>query len=147
MATVVTGAAGDDVHVIGIRLVEMGLRRAGHNVVSLGALVNTSEFIDAARESNADALFASSLNGHAQFSLAGLKDGLVEAGLGHVLLFAGGQLMIGRPPWDEVLALFVDRLGFDRIYDPDTSIDAVIADLEHDLAKRAAGNRTVKDVP
>ena len=137
MATVETGAAGDDVHVIGIRLIEMGLRRAGHQVVSLGALVSTTDFIDAARESAADAVFASSLNGHAQFTLAGLRAGLVEAGLGHLLLFAGGQLTIGRPPWDDVLALFVDQLGFDRIYDSDVSIDTVIADLERDLQERA----------
>lgn len=136
MATVVTGAAGDDVHVIGIRLVEMGLRHAGHEVVSLGALVGPNEFVDAARESDADAIFASSLNGHAQFSLAGLRDALREAGLAHVLLYAGGQLTIGRPPWDEVHALFVDRLGFDRIYDSTVDIDQVLADFERDLAAR-----------
>ncbi|MFF5987087.1 methylaspartate mutase subunit S [Prauserella flavalba] len=136
MGTVVTGAAGDDVHVIGIRLVEMGLRHAGHDVVSLGALVAPAEFVDAARESKADAVFASSLNGHAQFSLAGLRDALVEAGMGHVLLYGGGQLTIGRPPWEEVVALFVDRLGFDRIYDSDVPIEQVLSDLEQDLALR-----------
>jgi methylaspartate mutase sigma subunit len=138
MATIVTGTASDDVHVIGIRLVEMALRRVGHQVVSLGALVPTSDFVEAVVESNADAVFVSSLNGHAQLTLTTLRDALTEAGRRHVLLYGGGQLVIGRPPWEDVCGLFVDRLGFDRVYPSDVSLDRVLEDLESDLADRPA---------
>ena len=36
--TIVTGVIGDDVHVIGIRLMEYALRQNGFTVVSLGPL-------------------------------------------------------------------------------------------------------------
>lgn len=138
MATVVTGTAADDVHVIGIRLVEMALRRAGHRVVSLGTLVQVHEFVDAMIEADADALFVSSLNGHATFTVKGLRDALVEAGRGSVFIYAGGQLTIGRPPWPEVVETF-RNLGVDRVYDDTTSLDQVVADLEADVAARDAG--------
>ena len=59
--TVVTGVIGDDVHVIGIRLMEYALRENGFTVVSLGPLAQQKEFIETAIETAADALFISSL--------------------------------------------------------------------------------------
>lgn len=139
MATVVTGTAGDDVHVIGIRLVEMALRRGGYEVVALGALVDTAQFVEVAIESAADAIFVSSLNGHAELTLRPLREQLVEAGIGDTLVYAGGQLTIGRPPWAEVERLFVGKLGLDRVYPPQCTLDDVVADLDRDLRHRATG--------
>lgn len=131
-----TGVIGDDVHVIGVRIMEYALRKSGFNVVSLGPLAQKKEFIDAAIETAADALFISSLNGHAELHLPGLRGACVEAGIGDILIYAGGQLTIGRPNWDEVRKRFVDEIGLTRVYPPDTGPDTPIGDLEADLAAR-----------
>jgi methylaspartate mutase sigma subunit len=134
--TVVTGTIGDDVHVIGIRLIEYALRQNGFTVVSLGPLAQQREFIEAAIESAADALFISSLNGHAELHLPGLREACIEAGIGDILIYAGGQLTIRRPEWEQVRKRFVDELRLDRIYPPTVDPDTPIRDLEADIAKR-----------
>jgi methylaspartate mutase sigma subunit len=63
--TVVTGVIGEDVHVVGIRILEYALGEAGFKVVALGSQVSQKEFIDAAVETDADAILISSLSGHA----------------------------------------------------------------------------------
>lgn len=136
--TVVTGVIGDDVHVIGIRLMEYALRQSGFEVVSLGPLAPQQEFINAAIETNADALFISSLNGHAEMHLPGVRGACVEAGIGDILIYAGGQLTIRRPDWEEVRRHFVDELKLDRVYLPSVSPDVAIRDLEADIAARRA---------
>ncbi len=75
--TVVTGVIGDDVHVIGLRLMEYALLQSGFKVVSLGPLASQREFIDAAIETAADALFVSSLNGHGEMHMPGLRGACV----------------------------------------------------------------------
>ena len=134
--TIVTGVIGDDVHVIGIRLMEYALRQNGFTVVSLGPLAQKKEFIDAAIETAADALFISSLNGHAELHIPGLRDACVEAGIGDILIYAGGQLTIRRPDWEQVQKRFVEELKLDRVYPPDVSPDTPIHDLEADISAR-----------
>lgn len=136
--TIVTGTIGDDVHVIGIRLMEYALRQNGFTVVSLGPLAQQKEFIETAIETAADALFISSLNGHAELHLPGLRGACVEAGIGDILIYAGGQLTIRRPEWEKVRRRFVDELGLDRIYPPSVDPDTPIRDLAADIAKRRA---------
>jgi methylaspartate mutase sigma subunit len=136
--TVVTGVIGDDVHVIGIRLMEYALRQSGFTVVSLGPLAAPKEFVDAAIETAADALFISSLNGHAELYLPGLRGACVEAGIGDILIYAGGQLTIRRPEWAEVEQRFVNEYGLSRVYPSDVSPDTPIADLDRDIAARRA---------
>lgn len=136
--TIVTGTIGDDVHVIGIRLMEYALRQNGFTVVSLGPLAQQKEFIETAIETAADALFISSLNGHAELHLPGLRGACVEAGIGDILIYAGGQLTIRRPDWEEVRKRFIDELGLDRIYPPSVDPGTPIRDLEADIAKRRA---------
>ncbi len=136
--TVITGVIGDDVHVIGIRLMEYALRQSGFTVVSLGPLAAPKEFIDAAIETAADAMFISSLNGHAELYLPGMRGACIEAGIGDILIYAGGQLTIRRPDWAEVERHFVNELGLSRVYSSGTSPDVPIHDLEQDLASRKA---------
>ena len=142
--TVVTGAIGDDVHVIGIRLMEYALRQNGFNVVSLGPLASQKEFIDAAVETAADALFVSSLNGHAEMYLPGLRGACVEAGIGDILIYAGGQLTIRRPDWEETKAHFEKELGLSRVYPPTTMPDEPINDLAADIARLRAARSAKK---
>jgi methylaspartate mutase sigma subunit len=143
--TVVTGVIGDDVHVIGIRLMEYALRQSGFTVVSLGPLAQPKEFIDAAIETAADAFFISSLNGHAELYLPGLRGACVEAGIGDILIYAGGQLTIRRPDWAEVERRFVNEIGLSRVYPSDVSPDVPIADLERDIKARQAGKPARKE--
>jgi methylaspartate mutase sigma subunit len=138
--TVVTGVIGDDVHVIGIRLIEYALRQSGFTAISLGPLASQKEFIEAAIETGADALFVSSLNGHAELHLPGLRGACVEAGIGNILIYAGGQLTIRRPDWEQVRKRFVDEMGLDRVYPPDVSPDVAIGDLESDIAARRSSS-------
>lgn len=133
MATVVTGTVGTDVHSMGLRVVEYALRKAGHKVVSLAVQVPLMEFIDAAREAKADAIWISSLAGHAEYECAELRDMCREAGLSKILLYIGGNLSLGSIPWEECKAKF-EKLGFDRAYPPGTTPPVALADFANDLA-------------
>lgn len=131
--TVITGTVGMDAHVIGTKIVSRALREAGYNVVELGMQVTPEEFINVAQETNADAILMSSLYGMAEIDLKGFNEKRKEAGLGDVLLYIGGNLVIGRYDPREVEPRFKE-LGFDRVYPPETDIVAVIeSDLKEDL--------------
>ncbi|MDQ1352993.1 MAG: methylaspartate mutase sigma subunit [Acidobacteriota bacterium] len=128
----VTGVIGEDVHVTGIRILEHALRKAGFIVHSLGIHNSQEDFINAAIETNADAIMISSLAGHAQLLVEGFRDKCIEAGLEDILLYIGGQLVIHAEDWDNIEKSFKD-LGFDRVYKPFVLPEPVIADLENDL--------------
>lgn len=140
--TIVTGVIGDDIHVVGLRILEYALRGGGFNVVSLGPLASQKEFIDAAIETAADALFVSSLNGHGETSLMGLREACVEAGIGDIVIYGGGQLTIRQPEWGSVWHRFVDELGLTRVFPPETDPEVAMAALREDLglAARAASD-------
>jgi methylaspartate mutase sigma subunit len=132
---VVTGVIGADVHVVGNRLLEAELERAGFKVVNLGVLVSQEEFINAEIESNADALFISSLYGHAELDCQGLREKCIEAGLEDILIYVGGNVALGKQEWSEVEKRFLD-MGIDRVFPPRTSPKTGIGLLERDLAER-----------
>lgn len=132
---VVTGVIGEDVHNIGISILEHALTQTGFKVVSLGIHTTQEEFVDAAIETKANALFISSLSGHAGMMCSGLRDKCIEAGLKDIILYLGGKLVIGEPPWQETETVFKD-LGFDRVYPPGVMPKPVLADLEADLASK-----------
>lgn len=134
--TVVTGVIAEDVHITGIRILEHALANAGYNVVSLGIHTSQEEFVNAAIETKADAIFVSSLAGHARATASGLKDKCVEAGLKNVRLYIGGMLAVDEPKWEDTEKLFKE-MGFDKVYPPSTLPGKVIADLEVDLGLAA----------
>ena len=133
--TVITGTVGQDAHSIGSRLLSRVLKDSGFNVVELGGLTSPEEFIAAAKETDAAAILMSSLYGMAEIDLAGFKDACVEAGLGDLLLYLGGYLMVGRHDWSEAESRF-KALGFDRVYPPEVDLDAAMKDLKADLKAR-----------
>ena len=130
--TLVTGVIGEDIHNIGISILEYALRKAGFRIVSLGVQCSQEDFIHAAIETKADAILVSTLSGHAAITCSGLRDKCVEAGLKDILLYLGGKLVIGEPPWKETEKMFKD-MGVNRIYPPGTLPEPVIADLKTDL--------------
>ncbi|MFC1534355.1 methylaspartate mutase subunit S [Thermodesulfobacteriota bacterium] len=132
--TLITGVIGEDVHIIGIRIVEYALRNAGFKIVSLGAQVSHEEFIESAIETDADVILVSSLSGHANILAPGLREKCIEAGLKDIILYLGGQLVIGESTWEEAERMFKE-MGFDRVYPPDVKIEQVIKDLDEDCKR------------
>jgi len=130
--TLVTGVIGEDVHIVGIKIIEHALRNVGYNIVSLGAQVPQQEFVDAARETAAAAILVSSLAGHANVVGKGLRDKCLEAGLENIRLYIGGQLIIGEQPWSETEKMFKE-MGFDRVYPKDSDVNQIIKDIDSDL--------------
>lgn len=128
----VTGVIGEDVHVTGIRILEHALRNAGFKVHSLGIHNTQEDFINAAIETNADAIMISSLAGHAKLLVEGFRDKCIETGLENILLYIGGQLVIHAEEWQEIEKTFKD-MGFDRVYRPFVLPEPIIADLQKDL--------------
>lgn len=131
--SVVTGVIGEDVHIVGIRIIEYALNDAGFKVSSLGAQVSQEEFINAALETNADAVLISSFSGHAEALVRSFRDKCVEAGLGDIILYIGGSLLISEERWEQVEKKF-KTLGFDRVYPPGASPGKAIEDLETDIS-------------
>lgn len=134
--TFVTGVAGDDIHVMGIRLVEHALKAAGARVVPLGVMTPLQEFVDAAVETAADAVVLSSSNGHAAIACDGIREAFLEAGVGDVLLYIGGNLKLGREVTQEEVERQFKILGFDRVFEPNADLDAAVEVLAHDLERR-----------
>ena len=134
--TLVLGVIGADVHVIGASILAYALRGAGFNVVNLGIMVSQEEFVAAAIEVGADAILVSSLYGHGEIDTQGFRDRCTEAGLGDILLYLGGNLVVGKRDFKEVEQKFLE-IGFDRVFPPGTMPDDVIARLTADLQRRA----------
>ena len=132
IGTLVTGVIGEDVHVTGIRILEHALRNAGFKINSLGIHNTQEDFINAAVETNADAIMISSLAGHAKLLVEGLREKCIEAGLENIRLYLGGQLVIHAEEWEKTEKTFKD-MGFDRVYQPFVLPEPVIADLKKDL--------------
>jgi methylaspartate mutase sigma subunit len=133
--TVVLGVIGSDCHSVGNRILDGFFTERGWRVVNLGVMVSQDEFIDAAIETGADAILVSSLYGHGEIDCAGFRDRCVERGLEDIVLYVGGNLVVGIFPRDTVTAKFT-AMGFDRVFMP--SDDLVEADriLEGDVAAR-----------
>jgi methylaspartate mutase sigma subunit len=135
MHTLVTGVIGADTHIVGNRILSMALEDAGYRVVSLGALTPAADFVRAAVETAADAILVSSLYGQGELDCRGFRDLCIEAGLDDILLYVGGNLVVGKQPWDDVERRFL-AMGFDRVFPPGTHVDAALAALAEDFARR-----------
>ena len=135
MKTLVTGVIGSDTHIVGNRILSRALEKAGYKVVALGALTPAADFIRAAVETNADAIMVSSLYGQGELDCRGFRDLCVEAGLEDILVYVGGNLVVGKQTWAEVEQRFV-AMGFDRAFPPGTRTDDVIRILAEDFAER-----------
>lgn len=144
--TLVTGVIGADTHIVGNRILSMALEKAGYKVVTLGALTPAADFIKAAIETAADGIMVSSLYGQGEIDCRGFRDLCDEAGLDNILLYLGGNLVVGKTPWPEVEARFL-AMGFDRAFPPGTRVDGVLKTLSADFAARDRGERFDASVP
>jgi methylaspartate mutase sigma subunit len=129
---VVIGVIGDDIHIVGNRIMQLALEESGCKVFNLRTRNRPENFCEAALEVNANAIFVSSLNGEGEYWCTDFRSRLQKHGLGHVLLYVGGNVVVGNRPGDEVVALF-KSYGFDRVYHQRPDIAAAIGDLFKDL--------------
>lgn len=129
---VVLGVIGSDCHAVGNKILDYSLTDAGFEVVNIGVLSPQEDFINAAIETKADAIFVSSLYGHGEIDCRGMREKCEEAGLKDILLYVGGNIVVGKQDWNEVHKRFID-MGFNRVYPPGTPTEAGINDLISDL--------------
>ena len=80
--SVVIGTIGADAHMIGGWVLEKAFQKAGFRVAFLGAVVPQQDFINAAIETDADAILVSSMYGMGILDCEGLREKCIEAGLG-----------------------------------------------------------------
>jgi methylaspartate mutase sigma subunit len=133
--TVVLGVIGSDCHAVGNKIIEHALTHAGIKVVNLGVMVSQDEFIDAAIETGAQAILVSSIYGHGEIDCDGLRGRCIERGLDPVLLYVGGNLVIGKRDFSEVEVLFRE-MGYDRVFPPTIELPKVVEFLKQDVAKK-----------
>lgn len=132
--TIVLGVIGSDCHAVGNKILDYSLSDAGFNVVNIGVLSPQEDFINAAIETNAEAILVSSLYGHGEIDCRGMREKCDEAGLKDILLYVGGNIVVGKQDWKDVELRFKE-MGFDRVYPPGTSVETSIHDLKEDLYK------------
>ncbi len=128
----VLGVVGADVHAVGNKILAYAYTNAGYEVINLGVMVSQQEFIDAAIESDADAIVVSSLYGHGEIDCRGLREKCDEAGLEGIKLYVGGNIVVGKEDFDAVEKRFIE-MGFDRVYPPGTSPELSIEHINEDF--------------
>jgi methylaspartate mutase sigma subunit len=134
---VVIGVIGDDIHVVGNRIMHLALEESGYQVFNLRTRNRPEHFCQAALEVDAHAVFVSSLNGEGEYWCADFRKQFRDAGIGRILLYVGGNPVVGNRQPQDVEALF-KAYGFDRVYHQGTDIGVAIADLGEDLRNGAA---------
>lgn len=130
--TIVIGVIGADVHAVGNRIIEYTLENEGYKVVNIGVLSSQEDFINAAIESNAEMILVSSLYGHGEIDVRGFRDKCEEAGIGDILLYVGGNIVVGKQDFNDVEKRFL-AMGFNRAFPPGTPIDNVLPFIKDDL--------------
>lgn len=135
MESIVLGVIGADCHSVGNKVLDAFFTEAGFRVVNLGVMVSQEEFIDAAIEADAGAILVSSLYGHGEIDCEGLRAKCLERGLDDILLYVGGNLVVGKTPFEAVERKFI-AMGFDRVFRPTVDLREAAGLLREDLAKR-----------
>lgn len=138
---IVIGVIGDDIHIVGNRIMQLALEESGCQVFNLRTRNRPEHFCQAALEVNAHAVFVSSLNGEGEYWCADFRQRLQAMGLGQVLLYVGGNVVVGNRPEAEVVALF-KGYGFDRVYHQRPDIGAAIVDFFEDLENGASQRKS-----
>lgn len=131
---IVLGVIGSDSHAVGNTILNHTLTNAGFEVTNIGVLSSQEEFINAAVETDSEAILVSSLYGQGEMDVQGFKEKCNEAGLEDVKLYIGGNIVVGKQDWPEVEKRFLD-MGFDRVYPPGTPVETTIEDLNEDLGE------------
>jgi len=133
--TIILGVIGADCHAVGNKILDIFFSKEGFNIVNLGVMVMQDEFIDAAIETKAKAILVSSLYGHGEIDCAGLRERCIERGLRSIILYCGGNLVVGKKDLKETERLFLE-MGYDRIFDSQVDLNEVSVLLKKDIGER-----------
>lgn len=132
---IVLGVIGADCHAVGNRILTSVLTQGGIEVVNLGVMVSQDEFIDAALAEGAGAILVSSIYGHGELDCQNLRARCEERGLNGIVLYVGGNLVIGKQEFSAVETRFRE-MGFDRVFPPSVDLAEVITLLKADIDLR-----------
>ena len=133
--SVVIGTIGSDAHMIGGWVLSEAYKEAGFKVTFLGAVVPQEEFVQAAVETDADAILVSSSYGMGSIDCEGLRDRCIEAGLDDIILYAGGTVAAPlelENNWPEIERRFA-AMGFNRVFKNTCSAKQCLEYLKEDL--------------
>lgn len=136
----VLGVIGYDCHSVGNKILDAFFTEEGFKVTNLGVMVSQDEFIDAAIETEAAAVLVSSLYGHGLIDCQGFREKCVERGIDDVLLYVGGNLVVGKTDFREVEEKFL-AMGFDRVFPPDVDLKKAARMLREDIEAKKAGRK------
>lgn len=122
------GSLEDDGHSVGRTVLKLALEEDGYEVVDSGVDNRLKDF----GWKEVDAILISSMNGHALEHITGMESLLekIEDRYGKRPLYIGGNL--GADNFEEVKQE-LERQGFDRVFGPNTNVDAVLNALKEDL--------------
>jgi methylaspartate mutase sigma subunit len=98
-------------------------------------MVSQEEFIDAAIKTQAEAILVSSLYGHGALDCAGFRERCRRRGLEHILLYIGGNLVVGKMPREVIVQKF-QALGFDRVFLAGDDLESAASCLAVDIEQR-----------
>jgi methylaspartate mutase sigma subunit len=129
---VIIGVIGDDIHVVGNRIMQLALEESGFRVFNLRTRNRPEHFCAAALEVNAHAVFVSSLNGEGEYWCSNFRRRFADVGLGDILLYVGGNIVVGKRPTEDVVRQFKEY-GFDRVYHQQPDISIAIEHLREDM--------------
>jgi len=132
---VVIGTIGQDAHMIGAWVLSEAFKDAGFNVSYLGAVVPQEEFINAAIETDADAILISSSYGMGIIDCEGMRNKCIEAGLDNIILYAGGSvaaLADLESNWPDIERRFIE-MGFNRVFRNTIAAEDAVNILKKDL--------------
>ncbi len=135
MFNIVLGVIGFDCHSVGNKILEAYFTESGFKVTNLGVMVSQEEFISAAIETDAKAILVSSLYGHGEIDCAGLREKCIEKGLEDIILYVGGNLVVGKTPFAQIEEKFL-KMGYNRVFGPDCALDKVVEMLRSDISAR-----------
>jgi methylaspartate mutase sigma subunit len=131
----VIGTIGSDAHMIGAWVLAKAFEDAGFKVAFLGAMVPQNDFIDAAIESNADAILISSMYGMGLLDCEGFRGRCIESGLKDIILYVGGTVAAPlelERNWPDIERRFRE-IGFNRVFKNTCTAGEAVAALKADL--------------
>ncbi|OKK04750.1 hypothetical protein AMK26_15745 [Streptomyces sp. CB03234] len=129
---VVLGVIGHDIHVVANRVLALGLAENGFQPFNIGTNTEVDDFVEAALETGSRAVLVSSINGEGETSCVDIGRTFAERGLADVLLYIGGNLVVGDRPTREVHRLFTGY-GFHRVFHRPPDFHEVFHALRQDL--------------
>ena len=132
------GVIGNDIHVVANRILEIALTQSGFRPFNLGTHNEPQDFVEACLESEAHAVLVSSINGEGEHWCVNFRRRFEDVGRGDVLLYTGGNLVVGDRDESQVVSLF-KSYGFDRVFYRSNSFGEMLSllamDLENDSSR------------